>query len=184
MDHRRLPWVGPCLTGDGLESKDLGTWGDYVDGGFVYPKEGMLCSCFIFMPLPNHSSCTLSIKTKQRPYLSPSKSWGMELNMNSLTLLMQFTKAYPSIAIQIPTIFPAQWIMSLFLPYMLRLPWTPVCLILLGKDTLTLESSPPYIHHRGASPICQGSKPLCLRPCLQRADQRMLPTILCVDEPL
>lgn len=76
--------------------------GDYLDGRLVYPKEEMVCSCFISMPLhscPNHSSCTVSIKTMQPPYLSHSKSWAMELNMNSLKLLMLLTKVYPSIAI-------------------------------------------------------------------------------------
>ena len=81
---------------------------------------------------------------------------------------------------------------NLFRPFLiplLSLLRTPLCLILLGKEVLTLESHPSVAYSSlpafpQALPTCQGSIGLYLGPCLQRAGHRMLPTVLCFDEPL
>lgn len=121
--------------------------------------------------------------------LTHSTPWGMEMNMNLLKLLIWLTKAYLSIAIWVATVFPTWWMIALLLSLPYSHPsYKPICLIFFGKGAP--NGVPPKL-----KTLTTCSPRLCLTHLLglqttlpwtsfQRLDQRMLPTIPCLDEPL
>lgn len=135
MDHTRLPLAGRHVSGDGLDDK--GSREDYTDQGFVYPKGGAVCSCLVSLLLhscPSSSPPAYSALNLGSPHTRPTQN-------HLLNSLVWFTKAYPSVAFQVPAMSLTWWTISLFLSLHPPTPnHEPPCLILLGKKALTPES--------------------------------------------